>query len=137
MVSRQHEHHLEELAGVVRETTTEPEEGHDTADTDLLSEHVGDGHASVQKLLATVVGDGGDEGGGLSDEAELLRPGVVDGDLGHDGLRLRNDGSVLDELVVQRLEHAGHLLKGLGDEEASFSHHLVLHRRSLELGVGE
>ena len=82
VVSSKHEHHLQELAGVVREAATEPEQRHDAADSDLLFENVGDGQTRVEEFLPAVVGDGGDEGGGFADEAQLLRPGVVDGDFG-------------------------------------------------------
>jgi hypothetical protein len=74
VVGSKHEDHLEELGSVVGETAAEPQERHDTTDTDVVLEDVGDGHASVEELLATVVGDGGDEGSGLTDETELLGP---------------------------------------------------------------
>lgn len=74
MISSQHEHHLEEAAGVVGQTAAEPKQGHDTTDTDLLSEHVRDGHTGVKQLLTTIIGDGGDEGSGFTDKTKLLRP---------------------------------------------------------------
>ena len=74
MVSSQHENHLKELAGVARETAAEPQKRHDTTDTNVLLEDIRDGHTSVQEFLATVIGDGGDEGSGLPDETQLLGP---------------------------------------------------------------
>lgn len=74
VIGSKHENHLEELAGVVGETATEPQKRHDTTDTNVLFENVGNGHTGVEKLLTTVVGDGGDEGSGLTDETELLGP---------------------------------------------------------------
>lgn len=137
VVGSKHENHLEELGGVGGEAATEPQKGHDTTDANFFLENVGDGHASVQELLTTVVGNGGDEGSGLTDETELLGPGVVDGDLGNNGLRLGLDGAVLDEGVVESLEDLGHLLEGLRDVEASLLHLLVLGLGRLQGGVGE
>ncbi len=118
VVGREHEHHLEELGGVVGQAAAEPQQRHDAADADVLAEHVRDGHAGVQELLAAVVRDGGDEGGRLADEAELLGPRVVDGDLGHGRLGRALDGTGLDQLVVDGLEHGRHLLERVGHEEA-------------------
>ena len=98
VVGSQHQNHLEELAGVAGQAAAEPEERHDTTNADILPEDIRDGHTGVEQLLATVVGDGGDEGGGLTDKAELLSPGVVDGDLGYNGLWLGIDGALLDKL---------------------------------------
>lgn len=136
VVGSQHEHHLQELASVSRETATEPQQRHDTADTDVLTEDIRDGHTSVQQLLATVVGDGGDEGSRLTDKTEFLGPGVVHGDLRSDRLGSRVDGARRDELLVESLERRGHVLEGLGDVEASVAHILVLHDGCLELRVG-
>ena len=86
VVSCKHKHHLQELAGVVGEAATEPQQRHDAADSDLLFENVGDGQAGVEEFLAAVVGDGGDEGGGFADQTQFLRPRVVDGDFGDLGL---------------------------------------------------
>lgn len=137
VVGSQHENHLEELARVVWETAAEPEEGHDTADSDVLFEDIRDGHAGVQKLLATVIGDGGDEGSGLSDQAKLLRPRVIERDLGHDWLGLWLDAAGLDEGLVDGAEKSGHILEGLGDVESGLLHGLVLVGSGLELGVGK
>lgn len=68
VVSCEHENHLQELAGVAGDTTTEPQERHDTANANVILEDIGDGHTGVQQLLATVVGNGGDEGSRLPDE---------------------------------------------------------------------
>lgn len=137
VIGSKHENHLEELGGVVGQSAAEPQKRHDTADTDVLSEDVGDGHTGVQELLATVIGNGGDEGSRLADEAKLLGPRVVDGDLGNDGLGLGNDGALLDEILVDLGKDGGHVLEGLGDVETSLAHGLVLHGGGLELGVGE
>lgn len=137
VIGSEHENHLEELGGVVGESSAEPKKRHDTTDTNILLENVGNGHTSVEKLLATVIGNGGDEGSGLSDEAKLLSPRVVEGNLGNDRLGLRNDDLVSNELLVNLPDKSGHVLEGLGDVEASITHGLVLHGSSLELRVGE
>lgn len=137
VVSSKHENHLQELRGVFGQTTTEPQERHDTTDANVLLEHVRDGHTGVEKLLATVVGDGGDESGGLSDETELLSPRVVNGDLGDNGLRLGHNGALLDELVIDLLQDLGHVLEGVGNVEAGIAHGLVLGGGGLKLRVGE
>jgi hypothetical protein len=137
VVGSKHEDHLEELGGVVGETAAEPQERHDTTDTDVVLEDVGNGHASVEELLATVVGNGGDEGSGLTDETELLGPGVVDGDLGNNGLRLGLDAALGNEVLVDLGEDSGEVLESLGDVEASGAHGLVLDGSGLELRVGE
>ena len=137
VVGGQHENHLQEAAGIVGQAATEPKERHDAADADVLLEDVGDGHAGVQQLLATVVGDGGDESGRLSDETELLGPRVIDRDLGNHRLGLGLDGAVLDELLVDLGEEARKLFEGVGNEDAGLAHGLVLHRRRLQLRVGK
>lgn len=133
VVGSKHENHLQKLGGVVGQSAAEPQQRHDTTDTNLLLENIGDGHAGVKQLLATVVRNGGDEGSGLSDEAELLGPRVVDGDLGDNGLGAGDNGALLDELVVDLLENGGHVLESLGDVEAGVAHRLVLDSGSLEL----
>ena len=137
VVGSKHEDHLEELGSVVGETAAEPQERHDTTDTDVVLEDVGNGHAGVEELLATVVGDGGDEGSGLTDETELLGPRVVNGDLGNSGLRLGLDAALGDEVLVDLGEDGGEVLEGLGNVEASGTHGLVLDGSGLELRVGE
>ena len=137
VVGSKHEDHLEELGSVVGETAAEPQERHDTTDTDVVLEDDGNGHAGVEELLATVVGDGGDEGSGLTDETELLGPRVVNGDLGNSGLRLGLDAALGDEVLVDLGEDGGEVLEGLGNVEASGTHGLVLDGSGLELRVGE
>jgi hypothetical protein len=137
VVSSKHEDHLEELGSVVGQTTAEPEERHDTADTDVVLEDVGNGHAGVKKLLSTVVGDGGDESSGLTDETELLGPGVVNGDLGHSRLVLGFDATLGNKVLVDLGKNSGQLLEGLGNVETGFAHGLVLDGGGLELRVGE
>lgn len=136
VIGSEHENHLKELAGVRGQAAAEPQERHDTTNANILSEDIGDGHTGVEQLLATVVGDGGDEGSGLTDETELLGPGVVDGDLGHNGLGGGGDVALLELSVVDLLEDLGEVLEGLGDVDASFTHGLVLGDSSLEIGVG-
>lgn len=136
VVGSEHENHLQELAGVLGETTTEPQQGHDTADTDVLLEDIRDGHTGVEQLLATVVGDGRDESSGLTNKAQLLGPRVVNGDLGDNGLGSGGDGALLELSVVDLLQGLGKVLEGLGDVDASLAHGLVLVNSSLELRVG-
>lgn len=137
VVGSEHENHLKELGGVVGESSAEPQKRHDTANANILLEDIGDGHTGVEKLLTTVIGNGGDESSRLSDETKLLSPGVINGDLGNNRLGLGDDGLLRDELLVDLLEDSGHVLEGLGDVETSFAHRLVLHGSSLELRVGE
>lgn len=137
VIGSKHENHLKELGGVVGETTTEPQQSHDTTDTNILSEDVGDGHTGVEELLTTVIGNGRDESSRLTDETELLGPRVVNRDLGDDRLSLGLDGAGLDELGVDVLEDRGHVLKGVGDEKTGLAHDLVLHGSGLELRVGQ
>lgn len=136
VVSSKHENHLQELAGVGREAAAEPQKRHDTTDTNVLTEDIRDGHTGVEKLLATVVGDGRDESSGLTDETQLLSPGVVDGDLRDDRLRLGLDDTLLDLVVVDLLEGLGKVLEGLGNEDTGLTHGLVLGNSGLEVGVG-
>jgi hypothetical protein len=173
MVRGQLEDHLDEFASVRGQSSLEPEKGEDTSDSDLLLEDVRDPHAGVEELLASLVGDGGDEGGGLSDHAELLEkarreerrstsdqkrvetkeaiekkkgrtkigsthlsPLVVHGDERRLDLLLDGDGSVGDEGVVGLLERLRELLKGVGNDEASLFHGLVLLVGRLERRVG-
>ena len=42
VIGSQHEHHLQELASVVGQSAPEPQQGHDTTNSDLLLEHVRD-----------------------------------------------------------------------------------------------
>jgi hypothetical protein len=137
VISSQHKDHLQELARVRGKTTTEPKQRHDTSDSNVLFEDVRNRHSSVEKLLSTVVGDGGDEGGGFTDETEFLGPGVVDGDLRRGRLRLGDDSSLGDEVIVDSLESLGEVLEGLGNVETGFLHGGVLGCGGLKLGVGE
>ena len=137
MVSGKHEDHLEELGSVVGKTAAEPEKRHDTTDTDVVLEDVGNGHAGVKELLSTVVGDGGNEGSRLTDETKLLGPGVVNGDLGHSRLGLGLDAALGNEVLVDLGEDGGQVLEGLGNVETGLTHGLVLDSGGLELGVGE
>jgi len=136
VVSSEHENHLEELASVAREAAAEPQQRHYTANANVLLEDIGNGHTGIQQLLATVVGDGGDEGSGLTDETELLGPRVVNGNLGDNWLRSGLDRTLSDLLIVDLLEHLGQVLEGLGHVDASLTHGLVLVDGSLHLGVG-
>jgi hypothetical protein len=58
-------------------TALEPQQTDDTSEADVLLEDVGDAHTGVEQLLTTLVTDGGDEGGGLADEAEFLRRSFI------------------------------------------------------------
>jgi hypothetical protein len=136
VVSGEHENHLQELGGIARQTATEPQKGHDTTNANILSENVGNGHSGVQELLATVVGDGGNEGSGLTDETQLLGPGVVDGDLGNLRFGLGLDDALLDLLIVHLLEELGKLFERVGNVDTGLSHGLVLVHSGLKLGVG-
>lgn len=136
VVSSQHENHLKELACVARETAAEPQKRHDTTDTNVLLEDIRDGHTSVQEFLATVIGDGGDEGSRLPDETQLLSPRVVNGDLGHNGLSGRLDSARADQVLVDLVQHLGHVLKGVWHVNTGLPHGLVLVDGSLHLGVG-
>lgn len=136
VVGSEHENHLQELASVGGQAAAEPQQRHDTTDTNVLLEDVGDGHTGVEQLLATVVGDGGDEGSGLTDETQLLGPRVVNGDLGDNGLWGGDNVALLDLGIVHLLEELGQVLEGLGDVDTSLAHGVVLVDSSLELGVG-
>lgn len=70
--------HLDEFASIGRESSLEPKKRNDTTDTDLLLEDVGNSHASVHELLASLVGDGRDESGGLPDETKFLDERLVE-----------------------------------------------------------
>jgi hypothetical protein len=133
VVSSQHQDHLQESARVVRKAATEPQQRHDTANTDVVLEDIRNGHPSVEQLLTTIVGDGGNEGSRFPDQAELLGPGIVDGDLRNDGLILRLDGAILDQLLIDLTNDLWKLFKGVGNEETSLFHRLVLHGGGLEL----
>ena len=136
VVGSEHENHLEELASVAGQAAAEPQQRHNTANADVLPEDIGDGHTGVEQLLATVVGDGGDEGSGLTDETKLLGPRVVNGDLGNDGLGSGLDGALGNLGIVDLLEGLGQILEGLGNVDTSITHGLVLEDSSLHLGVG-
>lgn len=136
VVGSKHENHLQELAGVGREAAAEPQKRHDTTDTNVLLEDIGDGHTGVEELLATVVGNGGDEGSGLTDETQLLGPRVVNGDLGDDGLGLGLDGAAGDQVLVDLAQQLRHVLEGVGNVNASFTHGLVLGNGGLQVRVG-
>jgi hypothetical protein len=58
--------------GGKKRTTLEPQQAHDTAEPNVLLEHVRDAHAGVEQLLSSLVTDGRDERSGLADEAEFL-----------------------------------------------------------------
>ena len=137
VIGSKHENHLKELGSVVGKTAAEPEKGHDTTNTDLLPKDVRDGHTSVEELLTTVIGNGRNEGSRLTNEAKLLSPRVVDGDLGDNRLGGGDNGAISHKLVIDLLEESRHVLEGVGNVETSLTHALVLGGRSLELRVGE
>lgn len=137
VVGSKHEDHLEELGSVVGKTAAEPKERHDTTNTNVVLEDVGDGHTGVEKLLSTVIGDGGDEGSRLTDETKLLGPGVVNGDLGNGRLVLGLDVTRGNKLLVDLGENSGELFEGLRNAETGLAHGLVLDSGGLELRVGE
>lgn len=126
MVGRELQNHLDEFAGVRWETSLEPQERDDTTDTDVLFEDVRDTHTSVHELLTTLVRDGGDEGGRLSDKSELGRPLVVHGDGRWLDLRFGRDGARRDKLGVGLLEHFREVLESVRNDEAGGSHGSVL-----------
>ena len=137
VIGSQHEDHLEELGSVVWKTTTEPEEGHNTADSNIFLEDVRNWHTSVKKLLSTIIRNGGDESSWLSDKTKLLSPGVVEWNLWHDWLWLWLDGASLDQLLVDGREELWEVLKGLWNVESGLLHGLVLVGSGLELRVSE
>mmetsp|Transcript_98915 Transcript_98915/g.318948 ORF Transcript_98915/g.318948 Transcript_98915/m.318948 type:complete len:414 (+) Transcript_98915:204-1445(+) len=100
VVRSDHQDHLDELAAGLREALPEPEQGEHAADAQVLAEDVRDRHAAVLELLATVVGDGGDEVGGLADQSQLLGPSVVQRHCGRHFLGLLHDGSLHNHLRV-------------------------------------
>ena len=55
------------LGGVGRKLPFKPEQGEDTADADILLEDLTDRDACVEELLASIITDGRDKGGGLTD----------------------------------------------------------------------
>lgn len=136
VVGSKHKNHLQELAGVGREAAAEPQKRHDTTDANVLLEDVGDGHTGIEQLLATIVGDGGDEGSGFTDETQLLGPRVVNGDLGDHGLGLGLNGAVGDQVLVDLAQQLRHVLEGVGNVNASFTHGLVLGNGGLQVRVG-
>mmetsp|Transcript_83483 Transcript_83483/g.150615 ORF Transcript_83483/g.150615 Transcript_83483/m.150615 type:complete len:317 (+) Transcript_83483:664-1614(+) len=87
--------HLDELGAFPGQLTPEPEQGEDTSDAQVLLEDLADGEAAILELLASVVGDGGDEVGRLPDHAQLLGPGVVHWHLRSLALRCLHDVAVL------------------------------------------
>jgi hypothetical protein len=136
VVGGQLQDHLDELAGIVGQTTLEPQERDDSSETDLLLEDVRDPHSGVHELLTTLVRDGRDEGGGLSDHAELLSPLVVHGNVGRVTLFPRGDGTLRDELLVGRLQDGGQVLESVGNDETGSLHGGVLGVGGLEVRVG-
>ena len=53
VIGSKHEHHFQELAGVVGQPAAEPQERHDTTDTDLLFEHIRDVKSGVTSFLSS------------------------------------------------------------------------------------
>jgi len=68
--------------------------------------------------------------------ATNLSPLVVHGDERRLLLLLDDDGSVVDKGIVGRLEDVGEILEGVGDDESSSPHGLVLLVGGLESRVG-
>lgn len=137
VIGSQHENHLQELGGVFWKTSAEPQKRHDTTDTNILLEDVGDWHSGVKKFLSSVVGDGGDESSWLTDETEFLGPRVIHWNLWWSWLWLWHDGTLINQLLVYLSEGLWELLKGLWNVESGILHGLVLGLGSLELRVGE
>jgi len=137
VIGSQHENHLQKLGGILRKPSTEPKKGHNTTNTNVFLEDIGNWHTRIKKLLSTVIGDGGDEGSWLTDKPELLSPGIVDGDLRWLWLWLGNNNPLGYQTLIDLLEDIWELLESIWDKETSITHGLVLGLSSLELGVGE
>lgn len=137
MVGSQHENHLQKFGGILWKSSPEPKEGHNTANTNVFLEDIGNWHTRIKKLLPTVIGDSGDEGSWLTNKPKLLSPGVVDGDLWWLWLWLGDDNSLGHQVLVDLPENLWELLEGIWDEKASITHGFVLGFGSLELGVCE
>jgi hypothetical protein len=137
VVGSQHQHHLQELGGVTRQAAAEPKKGHDTTDTNVVFEDIGNGHTRVQEFLTTVVGDGGNESGRFTDKTEFLGPGIVDGNLRGSRLGLGSNRAILDQFVINLLQLLGKFLECLGNVETGIAHGLILGGSGLQLGVGE
>lgn len=136
MISGQHKHHLQELAGIAGKTAAEPQQSHNTANANVLPEDVRDGHPGVQQFLATVVGDSGDKSGRFSNKTQLLGPRIVDRDFRRDWLRAGFDSAILDQALVNLPQDLRQILKGFRDVDAGLPHGLVLADGGLEVGVG-
>lgn len=61
----------------------EPEEPQNPSQAHLLLEDLSDGHAGINELLATLVADAGHEGGGLTNQAQLLGQSEMCGQSDH------------------------------------------------------
>lgn len=53
-------------------TSLEPQQGNDTTKTNFILEDIRNTHTGVQKLLSTLIGNRGDEGGRLADKTKFL-----------------------------------------------------------------
>merc|ERR1719192_694022 len=126
VVGRDHQTHLQELAGVGRQPSLEPQQGEDAPDAHVLSEDLGDRDPGIEQLLATLVTDAGHEAGWLSDQPQLPGPVVVHGDWGWGDLSLGHDSSLLDEFVVNLSDLLAELVEGSWDDGSGSSQGGVL-----------
>eukprot|EP00047_Mylnosiga_fluctuans_P002395 m.224315 g.224315 ORF g.224315 m.224315 type:complete len:1021 (+) comp11078_c0_seq1:64-3126(+) len=136
VVGRDHQAHLDELAGIRRQSALEPEQADDAANANVVLEDVCDWHAGVAQLLAAVVRDRADKVGGLADQAQLLGPLEVDGDARRRRLGLRHDDACRDQRLVRRLDHIAQRVEAGRDDGARRAQRRVLRHGGLALGVG-
>jgi hypothetical protein len=72
VVGSEHEHHLDKLGRIRRESAFEPQQANHATKPNVFLEHVRDAHAGVQQFLATLVRNGGNERRRLADKSKFL-----------------------------------------------------------------
>lgn len=136
MIRSQHQDHLNEFTGVLGQTALEPQQRQHPTNTDFVFKDPTDGHTGVQEFLTTVIADGGDEGGGFTDESEFLGPGVVDGDFGGFGVGFGDELTIGTELFVEGGEEVREGFKGVGDQGACVAEGLVFGEGGFGVAAG-
>jgi len=136
VIGRKHQDFVEEMAAVVGETALEPQQTDNTTETHVTGQNFANLNAVVMKLITTLVRDTGKEIGRLTDDTQLLGPGVVqrhlrDFRLGH----LDND-TFFDKTMILILNGIRHLVERLRHDDSRGFHGSILGHGGFHVTTG-
>ncbi len=100
-----------------------------------MFKYLGDGHASIQQLLSSLIRNGRHERSRTTDQAKFAGPRVVHGNGRRGHLGSRDDGTRFDKILVSSLDHVAQLVKRGRNDSTGLLESLVLGNGGFALGV--